>query len=248
LLAGLNAALAARDAPGWCPRRDEAYLGVLVDDLVTRGVSEPYRMFTSRAEYRLQLREDNADLRLTPIGRELGLVDDRRWQRFEAKREGIERETAHLKSTHVHPTKIPLQDQIDTIGQELEREHSLFDLLRRPGVTHAALARWSGSHVDPEVAEQVEVGAKYAGYIERQREEVERQAGHEGTRIPVDIDYAQVRGLSREVQQKLSQHRPETVGQAGRIQGVTPAAISLLLVHLKRRAAAPGPSHEERHA
>jgi tRNA uridine 5-carboxymethylaminomethyl modification enzyme len=248
LLAGLNASLAARGEPGWCPRRDEAYLGVLVDDLVTRGVSEPYRMFTSRAEYRLQLREDNADLRLTEIGRKLGVVDDRRWQRFEAKREAIERETAHLKATYAQPSRIPVQDQIDKIGQPLEREHSLFDLLRRPNVTHAALQAWSGSTVAPEVAEQVEIAAKYAGYIERQREEVERQAGQERARIPADLDYAQVRGLSREVQQKLAQHRPETLGQAARIQGVTPAAISLLLVHLKRRAgASPSPS-QERHA
>ena len=239
LLAGINAALAARGAAGWCPRRDEAYLGVLVDDLVTRGVSEPYRMFTSRAEYRLQLREDNADLRLTETGRRLGLVDDARWQAFEAKREAIERQTALLRATWAQPNKIPLQNQIDTVGQRLEREYSLFDLLRRPNVTFAALRPWMGeAAAEPgsDVAEQVEIAAKYAGYIERQQEEVERQLAQENVALPPDMDYAAVRGLSREVQQKLAQFRPETVGQASRIQGVTPAAISLLLVHLKRRA------------
>ena len=248
LLAGINAALAARGAAGWCPRRDEAYLGVLVDDLVTRGVSEPYRMFTSRAEYRLQLREDNADLRLTEAGRRLGLIDDARWQAFETKREAIERQAASLRATWAHPSKIPLKNQVDVLGQPLEREHSLFDLLRRPNVTYAALRPWMENAVaEPgsDVAEQVEIAAKYAGYIARQQDEVERQLAQENVPLPPDMDYAAVRGLSREVQQKLAQFRPETVGQASRIQGVTPAAISLLLVHLKRRARA-APSREQR--
>jgi tRNA uridine 5-carboxymethylaminomethyl modification enzyme len=238
LLAGVNASLFARGESGWCPRRDEAYLGVLVDDLVTRGVSEPYRMFTSRAEYRLQLREDNADLRLTEKGRELGLVDDRRWKRFCEKREAIERETARLKAAWAQPRQISLVNQEDVLGKPLERECSLFDLLRRPNVSYDALRPWmpGPSPADAEVCEQVEIAAKYAGYIERQREEVGRHLAQEQVAIPADMDFEAVKGLSREVQQKLSQHRPETVGQASRIQGMTPAAISLLLVHLKRRA------------
>jgi tRNA uridine 5-carboxymethylaminomethyl modification enzyme len=239
LLAGINAALLARGESGWCPRRDEAYLGVLVDDLVTRGVSEPYRMFTSRAEYRLQLREDNADLRLTEAGRRLGLVDDARWQAFCAKREAIDRETARLKATWAQPTKITEKNQIDVLGQALEREQSLFDLLRRPNVTYAALKPWmhaDAAGAETDVAQQVEITAKYAGYIERQKDEIERQLSQESLALPADMDYLAVRGLSKEVQQKLHQHRPETVGQAARIQGVTPAAISLLLVHLKRRS------------
>ena len=241
LLAGINAALHVRGDAGWSPRRDEAYLGVLVDDLVTRGVSEPYRMFTSRAEYRLQLREDNADLRLTEAGRKLGLVDDRRWKRFCEKRESIDRETARLKASWAHPGRISEQNQIDAIGQRLEREYSLFDLLRRPNVGYESLIGWDPAEppLDREAWEQVEIAAKYAGYIERQKDEVARQSGQESLAIPADIDYAAVRGLSREVQQKLAHHRPETVGQASRIQGVTPAAISLLLVHIKRRSALP---------
>ena len=237
LLAGLNAARLARGEEGWCPRRDEAYLGVLVDDLVTRGVSEPYRMFTSRAEYRLQLREDNADLRLTETGRRLGLVDDQRWARFSAKREAIEKEAARLKASWAHPLRIDKHEQVRVLGQTIEREHSLFELLRRPGVTYGAVTAWDPPHpaVAPEVGEQVEIEAKYAGYIGRQKDEVARQRDQERLSIPADMDYASVRGLSREVQQKLSQQRPATVGQASRIQGVTPAAISLLLVHLKRR-------------
>jgi tRNA uridine 5-carboxymethylaminomethyl modification enzyme len=247
LLAGLNASLRARGDAGWSPRRDEAYLGVLVDDLVTRGVSEPYRMFTSRAEYRLQLREDNADLRLTETGRKLGLVDDRRWKRFSEKREAIERDTARLKATWARPAEISLEDQEAILGQALDRERSLFELLRRPDVSYDDLGPWNpDAPADREVREQVEVSAKYAGYIERQRDEVQHQAAQEQTAIPADIDYAAVRGLSREVQQKLTQHRPETVGQASRIQGMTPAAISLLLVHLKRRSAAT--AHAEKHA
>ncbi len=241
LLAGLNAALAARGEAGWCPRRDEAYLGVLVDDLVTRGVSEPYRMFTSRAEYRLQLREDNADLRLTETGRRLGLVDDTRWDAFARKRDAIERETARLKATWARPMKIPLQEQELVLGAPLEREHSLLDLLRRPDVRYEALARWTEDATpvaEADVAQQVEIAAKYAGYIDRQAAEIERQLSQERVALPMDLDYAAIRGLSKEVGQKLAQHRPETVGQAARIQGVTPAAISLLLVHLKRRALA----------
>ena len=238
LLAGVNASLLARGAEGWCPRRDEAYLGVLVDDLVTRGVSEPYRMFTSRAEYRLQLREDNADLRLTTWGRKLGLVDDARWRRFCEKRDAIDRDTARLKALWAQPAKIDINNQIDVLGKPLEREYSLFDLLRRPNVSYEALRPWmtGDDPVDPAVREQVEISAKYAGYIERQRDEVQRHLAQEQLPIPADMDYASVRGLSREVQQKFTQQRPETVGQASRIQGVTPAAISLLLVHLKRRA------------
>ena len=240
LLAGLNAALQVRGEAGWCPRRDEAYLGVLVDDLVTRGVSEPYRMFTSRAEYRLQLREDNADLRLTEAGRKLGIVDDRRWAAFSAKREAIEHETARWKAAWAHPDRIPPDQQVAVLGQPMEREYSLFDLLRRPNVSYDSLRLWLRDQpaVDAAVSEQVEISAKYAGYIERQKVEVERQAAQEDLAIPPDVDYASVRGLSKEVQQKLTQQRPETVGQAARIQGMTPAAISLLLVHLKRRSAA----------
>ncbi len=249
LLAGLNASLLARGEAGWCPRRDEAYLGVLVDDLVTRGVSEPYRMFTSRAEYRLQLREDNADLRLTEIGRRLGLVGDDRWRTFSEKREGIEGETARLKATWARPAQIVKQNQIDVLGQALEREQSLFELLRRPGVSYGALKPWmdaAAAEAGSEIAEQVEIAAKYAGYIERQRDEVERQLSQERVRLPADLDYATVRGLSKEVTQKLNQHRPETIGQASRVQGVTPAAVSLLLVHLKRRSLAGTP--QEKHA
>ncbi len=241
LLAGLNAALKARGEAGWCPRRDEAYLGVLVDDLVTRGVSEPYRMFTSRAEYRLQLREDNADLRLTEVGRQMGIVGDGRWMAYSAKRESIERDSARWKAAWARPNSISVENQLDVLGIPLEREHTLFDLLRRPNVSYAALRPWlqAEGEVDLAVSEQVEISAKYAGYIDRQKVEVERQLAQEGLRIPEGIDYTGVRGLSKEAQQTLTQQRPETVGQAARIQGMTPAAISLLLVHLKRRATAP---------
>ncbi|MEO5693713.1 MAG: tRNA uridine-5-carboxymethylaminomethyl(34) synthesis enzyme MnmG [Usitatibacter sp.] len=241
LLAGLNAALKARGEAGWCPRRDEAYLGVLVDDLVTRGVSEPYRMFTSRAEYRLQLREDNADLRLTEVGRQMGIVGDERWMAYSAKRESIERDSARWKAAWARPNSISVENQLDVLGVPLEREHTLFDLLRRPNVSYAALRPWlqAEGEVDLAVSEQVEISAKYAGYIDRQKVEVERQLAQEGLRIPEGIDYTGVRGLSKEAQQTLTQQRPETVGQAARIQGMTPAAISLLLVHLKRRATAP---------
>jgi tRNA uridine 5-carboxymethylaminomethyl modification enzyme len=251
LLAGINAALLSRGEAGWCPRRDEAYLGVLVDDLVTRGVSEPYRMFTSRAEYRLQLREDNADLRLTQAGRRLGLVDDVRWAAFCAKREAIERETARLKATWAHPTRISEEEQVQALGKPIEREYPLFDLLRRPDVSYRSLLSLpnTGAGVEDEaVAEQVEIAAKYAGYIDRQHEEVARQLAQASLALPHDFDYLSVRGLSREVQQKLAQFRPETVGQAARIQGVTPAAISLLLVHLKRRTLAERAGAEQRSA
>ena len=238
LLAGANAALQAQEREPWCPRRDEAYVGVLVDDLITRGVSEPYRMFTSRAEYRLQLREDNADLRLTEKGRELGLVDDERWSAFCVKRDAIERETARLRATWAHPERITAADSERLFGKALEREYRHFDLLRRPGTTYADLMTLPGAPddpvTDPQVIEQIEIAAKYQGYIDRQQDEVARQLQAEGTPLPPDFDYAEVRGLSREVQQKLNLHKPETIGQAGRIQGVTPAAVSLLLVWLKR--------------
>ncbi len=218
LLAGINAALRVQGREPWWPRRDQAYLGVLVDDLVTRGVSEPYRMFTSRAEYRLMLREDNADLRLTEAGRQLGLVDDARWDAFNRKRDAVVREQERLKSTYV--------------SASFQKRHSLLELLRRPDVTYASLV--NEPTVDSVVAEQVEIQAKYEGYIERQREEVERRSKLETLALPTDIDYRAVRGLSAEVQQKLNRYRPQTIGQASRISGVTPAAISLLLVHLKR--------------
>ena len=244
LLAGVNASLFARGERGWCPRRDEAYLGVLVDDLITRGVSEPYRMFTSRAEYRLQLREDNADLRLTEAGRQLGLIDDARWEGFCRKRDSVAQELARLSITRIAPQRVDPARAAQVLGQPLEREYSLADLLRRPGVGYADLMSLTGEphgSVDAAVAEQVEIATKYAGYIERQQEEIARRGEQEGQRLPPDLDYRTVRGLSIEVQQKLNQHRPETIGQATRISGVTPAAISLLLVHLKRRFPPRGP-------
>jgi len=237
LLAGINAGRLAAGEDGWCPRRDEAYLGVLVDDLITRGVSEPYRMFTSRAEYRLQLREDNADLRLTEHGRRLGVVDDERWGAFTRKRDAIDSERERLRVTYVSPAAVPEANAQRVLGQALEREYALADLLRRPGVTYAVLHTLPGAGRavdDPQVAEQVEVSTKYAGYIDRQHDEVSRHLAQETLRIPSDLDYREVRGLSTEAQQKLSAGKPETVGQAARISGMTPAAISLLLVHLKR--------------
>ncbi len=246
LLAGINAALLVRGEAGWCPRRDQAYLGVLVDDLITRGVSEPYRMFTSRAEYRLQLREDNADARLTEKGRELGLIDEERWRRFCEKREAVERETARLKSTRVQAAQIPADEQIRVLGKTLERDYSLFDLLRRPEVSYRSLISIFNINnvLSDAVADQVEIAAKYSGYIERQGDEVQRHLAQENLRLPADMDYARVRGLSTEVQQKLKQFQPETIGQAARIQGITPAAISLLLVHLKRRSLAQKPEQK----
>jgi len=237
LLAGVNAARFIAGDEAWCPRRNEAYLGVLVDDLITRGVSEPYRMFTSRAEYRLSLREDNADMRLTEIGRGLGVVDDRRWQHFERKRETVTRELERLKSTWVNPNVIAQHEYERVLGQTIEREYTLLDLLRRPNVNYASLMTLPDvgpAVADPKVAEQVEIQCKYQGYITRQQDEITRQTAYETTRLPADLDYRGVHGLSIEVQQKLNQHRPETLGQAVRMSGVTPAAISLLLVHLKR--------------
>jgi len=237
LLAGLNASLQVREMEAWCPRRDEAYLGVLVDDLITQGVTEPYRMFTSRAEYRLQLREDNADLRLTETGRKLGVVDDARWRAFEKKREAIVLEEQRMRSTWVNPHHLPLEDALRVLGKNIEREYSLYELLRRPNVNYAGLLTLPGAGVaveDEKVAEQVEIQAKYQGYIERQDEEIARNSHNEVMRLPDNLDYSQVRGLSIEAKQKLNQFKPETIGQAARIAGITPAAISLLLVHLKR--------------
>ena len=222
LLAGLNAALQARQQAPWCPARDQAYIGVLVDDLVTAGVVEPYRMFTSRAEYRLQLREDNADLRLTQAGRQLGLVGDKRWENFQRKQDAIAREEERLRSTYV--------------SAGFREKHSIIELLRRPEMSYGSALALAGCPplADLAVTEQVEIRAKYQGYIVRQREEVARRLKSESLLLPLDLDYREVRGLSAEVQQKLNAHRPETIGQASRISGVTPAAISLLLVHLKR--------------
>jgi len=270
LLAGINAGLAAQGKEAWFPRRDQAYLGVMVDDLVTRGVSEPYRMFTSRAEYRLSLREDNADMRLTETGRKLGVIDDERWDMFCRKRDAVSRETERLRTTWVNPKTLPAGEATALLGKPIDREYSLADLLRRPGVTYQGICGLH-LHKDPgdetcapaqpladdavllaQIREQIEIGIKYQGYISRQAEEIERRDAHEATRLPEGIDYAQVRGLSFEVQQKLNQFRPETIGQASRISGVTPAAISLLMVHLKRglgrkNQPQPQPQHQPRH-
>jgi tRNA uridine 5-carboxymethylaminomethyl modification enzyme len=252
LFAGINAALQVRGREPWLPRRDQAYLGVLVDDLITKGVSEPYRMFTSRAEFRLQLREDNADLRLTEAGRELGLVDDARWDAFNRKRDAVSRETERLKSTWVNPQILPAADAERLVGKALEHEYNLTDLLRRPGVSFDTLAEVTalakpeagvsretlrtelGETLADAVIEQVEISVKYAGYIDKQNEEVQRALAYEHLKLPAELDYAQVTALSHEVRQKLSKHRPETLGQASRISGITPAAISLLLIHLKK--------------
>ena len=251
LYAAVNAALQVKGLEPWLPRRDQAYLGVLVDDLVTKGVTEPYRMFTSRAEYRLQLREDNADLRLTEAGRTLGLVDDARWAAFNLKRERLERELQRLRSTWVRPATVPAADAERLLGKALEHEYPLADLLRRPGIGFDAVAEvariagqaavsretlraeW-GQRAADEVIEQAEIGIRYAGYIDKQIDEVERASAFENLTLPADLDYAQVSALSFEVRQKLTKHRPATLGQASRISGVTPAAISLLLVHLKK--------------
>lgn len=244
LLAGLNAARRVGDRDGWSPRRDEAYLGVLVDDLITRGTQEPYRMFTSRAEYRLTLREDNADLRLTEAGRRLGLVGDAQWAFFERKREAIAREQQRLRDTIVRPGDLSEACSRELLGDVLRKETRALDLVRRPASGYTVVTRIPGvgpAEIDEDVArqviEQVEIQAKYSGYIERQREEVERTRRAEETRLPVDLDYARVKGLSSEVSEKLARHRPATIGQAGRIPGVTPAAVSLLLIHLKRKSA-----------
>lgn len=265
LFAGINAALQLRGEPAWLPRRDEAYLGVLVDDLITKGVTEPYRMFTSRAEYRLQLREDNADRRLTEAGRRMGLVDDVRWDAFCRKRDAVEREVERLKRSWVHPRILPAEAAQAELGKALEHEHSLAELLRRPGVDYDAVGRLSaaaglapavsretltaelGERLAGAVIEQVQIGIKYAGYIDKQIDEVERAAAYEHLKLPDDFDYAAVTALSYEVRQKLGRLRPETLGQASRISGVTPAAISLLLVHLKKdRGARPQPANEPR--
>ncbi|WP_444938071.1 tRNA uridine-5-carboxymethylaminomethyl(34) synthesis enzyme MnmG [Microbulbifer sp. JMSA002] len=236
LLAGTNAALQAQEREAWSPRRDEAYLGVLVDDLITSGTKEPYRMFTSRAEYRLLLREDNADLRLTEKGRELGLVDDTRWAAFSEKREAIAQETQRLQETWVHPKTSQAASVETKLPQPLAREYSLMDLLRRPELGYQDVAGLKGEAVtDEQVAEQVEISAKYAGYIDRQREEIERLQAYEDTPIPADFDYSDISGLSNEVKQKLGETRPDTLARASRIPGVTPASISLLLIQLKKR-------------
>ena len=238
LLAGANAALYAQEKQAWCPARDEAYLGVLVDDLITTGVTEPYRMFTSRAEYRLQLREDNADMRLTTKGRELGLVDDARWEAFCRKQESVTREQARLRKTFIQPTveSVSRETQLAVLGKELEHEYSLFELLRRPEVRYDGLMTLSPAPeaLSIEAKEQVEIAAKYQGYIDRQKDEIAKQKDSENIKLD-HVNYADVHGLSIEAQQKLMQHQPETIGQAGRISGITPATISLLLVYLKRK-------------
>ena len=281
LFAGINAALQVREQGPFTLRRDQAYLGVMVDDLITKGVTEPYRMFTSRAEFRLQLREDNADLRLTEIGRAIGLVDDARWDAFNRKRDAIARESERLKSTWVFPAILPAEDAEALLGKAIEREYSLADLLRRPGITHDTLSQVLqtaerhraaqagqadapapgvsretlraelGAGLADAVIEQVEIATKYAGYIDKQNDEVQRASAYEHLRLPAELDYAQVTALSHEVRQKLARHRPETLGQASRLSGVTPAAISLLLVHLKKHrfqgfAAARGESTDAR--
>ena len=245
LLAGANAALFAQEKESWCPSRSEAYLGVLVDDLITRGVSEPYRMFTSRAEYRLLLREDNADIRLTEMGRKLGLVDDVRWEAFSRKQEAIAREEARLRSTWVKPATLPKEDAVRVLGKAIDHEYSLFELLRRPEVSYDGLLSLplpagaeQAQEIADDVRQQVEIAAKYQGYIDRQQEEIERHLDNENTKLPEDMDYSQVHGLSIEVRQKLTQHKPQTVGQASRISGVTPVAITLILVYLKRKTRA----------
>ena len=252
LFAGLNAALQVRGDSPWLPRRDQAYLGVLVDDLITKGVTEPYRMFTSRAEFRLQLREDNADLRLTDEARRMGLIDDARWNAFCRKRDAVAREMERLKSTWVHPGLVSAAEAERLLGKALEHEYNLADLLRRPGVEFDRVAELAeiakpelavsretlraelGDSLADAVIEQVQIGIKYAGYIDKQNEEVERAAAYENLKLPAELDYAQVSALSFEVRQKLARHKPETLGQASRISGVTPAAISLLLIHLRK--------------
>jgi tRNA uridine 5-carboxymethylaminomethyl modification enzyme len=249
MFAGINAALLCQGKEAWLPRRDEAYLGVLVDDLITKGVTEPYRMFTSRAEYRLMLREDNADMRLTEKGRELGLVDDERWDAFNRKRDAVSRETARLRAIWVNPNNLAQAESERVLGKSIEREYNLLDLLRRPDVNYAGLMSLEeGKYANPELAalaaasddmaksviEQIEITAKYAGYIDLQKTEVERAAHYENLKLPTDLDYLQVPALSFEARQTLAKHRPETLGLASRISGITPATVSLLLVHLKK--------------
>ncbi len=243
LLAGVNAALQAKGKEGWCPKRNEAYLGVLVDDLITSGVTEPYRMFTSRAEYRLSLREDNADMRLTEQGRSLGLVDDARWDAFSRKRDSVAQEVERLRGSWINPKTLAMHTAEALLGKQVEREYSLYDLLKRPQVSYQALMalekedgrRLAGPGLEDIIAaEQVEIQVKYSGYVAKQQEEVEKQAAQESQLIPADIDYDAITSMSIEVRHRLKASRPETVGQASRISGVTPAAISLLLIHLKR--------------
>ncbi|KKD61884.1 tRNA uridine 5-carboxymethylaminomethyl modification protein [Grimontia sp. AD028] len=238
LLAGTNAALFAQDKEGWCPRRDQAYMGVLIDDLSTMGTKEPYRMFTSRAEYRLLLREDNADMRLTETGRELGLVDDERWTRFNQKLENMEQEAQRLRSAWIHPTSEHAEALNAILKTPLSREANGEELLRRPEVTYNDLVKiptFSPAHEDIQASEQVEIQVKYAGYIDRQKDEIEKSIRHENTHLPIELDYSQIKGLSNEVVAKLKDSRPETIGKASRISGITPAAISILLVHLKKQ-------------
>jgi len=254
LIAGMNASLFVQEKDAWMPRRDEAYIGVLIDDLITQGTIEPYRMFTSRAEYRLLLREDNADLRLTTKGRELGLVDDKRWQHFEAKREAVETEQKRLQSTWVHPSKLDKAKSEQIFGQQLTKEATLLDLLRRPEVSYTALMTLAEASINKpsglslNVIEQIEVQAKYSGYIERQQDEIEKQKRHESTSIPEQLDYSTVKGLSAEVCEKLNRVKPQTVGQAARISGVTPAAISIILVYLKKFAHQNGQQEKQQSA
>ena len=249
LVAGLNAARRVSGHTPWTPRRDEAYIGVLIDDLTTLGTSEPYRMFTSRAEYRLRLREDNAELRLTETGRKLGIVDGARYVSFRARREVLERERARLEGTRLSPGRIPETLAAEVLGGPLGRERTAWQLLRRPGVGYAELMRLAGpGFADSKLARQLEIEAKYTGYVERQDDEVARTRARESLPIPDGFDFAAVRGLSAEVSEKLARHRPATIGQAGRVSGVTPAAVSLLLVHLKRRRAGRAEPAGEREA
>ena len=246
LYAGINAALRCRGDSPWTPARDQAYLGVMVDDLTTKGVTEPYRMFTSRAEFRLQLREDNADARLTEIGRQMGLVDDVRWEHFSRKRDAVSRETERLRATWVNPRNLAAAESERVLGKPIDHEYNLADLLRRPNISYFSLMSLDdGRFASPNlsdlddvsreaVIEQVEIASKYSGYIERQIDEVGRAAGFENMALPATLDYLEIKALSFEVRQKLSQQRPQTLGQASRISGVTPAAISLLLIHLRR--------------
>jgi len=249
LLAGANAALQVQGKESWCPRRDEAYLGVLVDDLITRGTQEPYRMFTSRAEYRLMLREDNADLRLTEKGRELGLVGDDQWDFYQRKRDAIALEQERLKQTWVRPGDISDEAAVDTLGDVLRKEARALDLIARPKSSYENVVAIEsvgeadmkidseGTLLQQQILEQVEIQAKYSGYIERQKDEVDKTRRAEATKLPSDFNFTNIKGLSNEVTEKLTRLKPETIGQAGRIQGVTPAAVSLLLVHLKKRLA-----------
>jgi tRNA uridine 5-carboxymethylaminomethyl modification enzyme len=249
LLAGVNAARRAAGEDAWTPRRDEAYLGVLVDDLITMGTLEPYRMFTSRAEYRLLLREDNADARLTETGRNLGLIDDQRWAAFSTKQDAIVLETQRLNSTWVQPKSVQAQALFDKLAQPLSRETTLRDLLKRPQLGYADIADLVPTEaLDPAVTEQVEISAKYEGYIQRQQDDIDTLRRHESLKLPVELDFDAIGGLSNEVKQKLKQTRPETLAQASRISGVTPAAVSMLLIHLKKRSAVSKAAKDEQHS